>query len=74
MSNNEDLAELQSRFAFQEDAVNTLNDIVARQDQEIVKMRSQLNALNKKIEELKQSSEDGLASSVSQQHEKPPHY
>ncbi len=65
---NQDLIELQSRIAFQEDAIHQLNLTVAQQQQELETLRLALRELHKQIRNLaptEQGSDD---------YEIPPHY
>jgi len=72
--NTDNITDLQTRIAFQEDAINTLNELVARQDKDIVHLQMQLQVLNKKFEEVKDVLEGQSTSSLSSASEKPPHY
>lgn len=72
---NDDIDNLQTRIAFQEDAIEALNEVVAKQDREIQELRLQLQALYKKMEEVKVAFADGAPDSAQSVHdEKPPHY
>lgn len=67
---SERLNDLESRLLFQEDLLNTLNDVIAAQDMRMADMVRKLDMLE---QQLKQSSGfagggDGLAE------EPPPHY
>jgi SlyX protein len=64
------LIELETRIAFQEDALNSLNDVVATQNREIQELRSQLKLLYKKMDDLNYSMEQNSDDSDSP----PPHY
>lgn len=64
------LSDIQSRIAFQEDALNSLNDVVATQSREIQELRSQLKLLYKKMDDLNYSLEQNADDSDSP----PPHY
>lgn len=73
--NEEEFINLQSRIAFQEDTLNSLNDIVAQQSLEIHELRQQLQAVCKKFDEIKLDVSDSPKGSLdSFQPEKPPHY
>jgi SlyX protein len=62
------IADLESRQAFQDDAVQTLSDIVARQQRLIDRLQAQLAALAGRQEELS-------GQLAGEQHEQaPPHY
>lgn len=67
------LVELQSQFAFQEDMLSTLNDVIARQQRQIDALQRELLIHNDKISSvMEQMSEKGGGSSVAD--ERPPHY
>ncbi len=63
------IADLQARIAYQEDAIGTLNEVVARQDRELQDLQAQLQLLYKKLDDLK-SEYGGIAQADSP----PPHY
>lgn len=62
-----ELIDLQSRLSFQEDALSSLNEIVARQSTEIHNLQKQLQVLYKKIDDLKYDLEQDSSTP-------PPHY
>ncbi len=74
MSDIEDLqtqiADLQSRVIYQEDLLQSLNDIVANQDQTITLLKSQLKRWESRLDDVSNNISSG-GQSVS---EKPPHY
>lgn len=49
MSDQERIAELESRVAFQEDAIDKLSDVIARQDIELVQLKELVLSLHKQI-------------------------
>lgn len=63
--------ELESRLAFLDDAVEQLNGVIARQDQEIRLMQQQLSEMVTKLDDMGSAAGEG---GVVQQHEIPPHY
>ena len=67
-----DLMELQSQLAFQEDTVQSLNDAMAAQQQEILTLRRQLELLKQRQDEQAVRHETDEAGGP--QDEKPPHY
>jgi SlyX protein len=67
-----DLMELQSQLAFQEDTVQSLNDAMAAQQQEILTLRRQLELLKQRQDE--QAVRHETDGAVGPQDEKPPHY
>lgn len=62
--------ELETQMDFQEELQRRLDDTVARQDQEILQLKSQLKALAMRLAELRDVS-PGAADAA---HEVPPHY
>jgi SlyX protein len=65
------LEELESRLAFQDDLIESLNDVVARQDREIRDLRAKLKDLDERIRDL---SDSASSPGSSPEHEIPPHY
>jgi SlyX protein len=65
------LEELESRLAFQDDLIENLNEVVARQDRDIARLLQRLKELNDKLVDIAESSAAGGASPG---HEVPPHY
>ena len=64
------LDELESRLAFQDDLIESLNKVITRQDREITKLASQLKDLFTRISEQAETAAPG----TSAEHEIPPHY
>lgn len=67
----EDMVELQSQMAFQEETVQALNDAIAAQQQEIFTLQRQFELLKQRQEEQAGSSDQGSDGPVD---ERPPHY
>jgi len=67
--NEERIMELEIRAAYQDDLLQTLNDIVTRQQQQIDRLEATCRLLNEKIKSL--SSETGSSETAQ---EVPPHY
>lgn len=65
------LDELETRLAFQDDLIESLNETVARQDRELVELSRRLAALESKIEDL---AEAATSAGGQADHEVPPHY
>ena len=65
-----ELVDLQGRLAFQEDTLQQLSDIAARQDTEIGDLRRQLQLLGQKLKDAVYALEQGSGAAG----EKPPHY
>jgi SlyX protein len=68
MADHETLAELESRIAFQEDAIDKLSDMVAKQEMDLERLTRMVKILNAQLREL--GSEGDLPSAD----EAPPHY
>ena len=64
------LDELESRLAFQDDVIESLNEVVARQDREIALLTQRLADLSTKFEDLAA----GAAPAAGMGDEPPPHY
>jgi SlyX protein len=68
----EQMVELQSQMAFQEDAINALNEALSEQQREILILRRQVELLKQQQDEQAHSADDGGGASPAD--EKPPHY
>lgn len=68
-SDSERLVELESRVAFQDDLIESLNEIVARQDREILLLSKRVADLESKVEDIA-----AAAPAAGDGHEPPPHY
>ena len=66
------VAELQSQLAFQEDAVSSLDGALAQQQQEILVLRRQLELLKQRQDE--HAARGDAGSTDFTDNEKPPHY
>lgn len=65
-----ELVELQSRLSFQEDTINELSLIVARQDRQLQALAKQLGGLTNKFDDAMFEREQGGSAAD----ERPPHY
>ncbi|WP_374621094.1 SlyX family protein [Pandoraea sp.] len=63
------VVELEVKAAFHEDLLETLNDVVTRQAQQIDMMEKQIKALYEQMQSQGQGGNDG-----NPRHEIPPHY
>ncbi len=66
-----ELIELQTRIAYQEDTINQLNQVITQQDTSILQLQHQMRLLAKRIDELalaQVGDGEGLID------ERPPHY
>jgi SlyX protein len=67
----DELIELQTRIAYQEDTITQLNTVVTQQDATILQLQQQMRLLAKRIDELSFTQGDGSEEIT---HERPPHY
>jgi len=65
------LDELESRLAFQDDLIESLNEIITRQDRELARLELRVKTLGEKLNDFAESA-DMPGSSPG--HEVPPHY
>ncbi len=65
------LEDLESRLAFQDDLIESLNEVIARQDRELLEVKSRLAQLEAKLSDL---AESFAGPGGSAGHEVPPHY
>jgi SlyX protein len=63
--------ELESRLAFQDDLIENLNQVVSRQDKEIIELKLRLIELVRQVKDLEHSS---ATSGPASEFETPPHY
>lgn len=68
---NDDIADLQLRVSFQDDAISRLSDQVALQDKELIEAKLHIKLLREKLTDLSHEM-DQVA--PSQKSERPPHY
>ena len=66
---SERIDELESRVAFQDDLIESLNEIVARQDREILLLSKRVVDLESKVEDIA-----AAAPAAGDGYEPPPHY
>lgn len=69
----EQLVDLQTRFAFQEDNLQALNEIVTRQQMQIDMLERELQRHREKLDELMSAVAD-RGPAVAPIDERPPHY
>lgn len=70
----QDIIELQMQLAFQEDLLESLNQALSSQQQEILLLKSQLEFLSKEMQSYKQQSQQGNDYQRLLENERPPHY
>lgn len=68
----EQLIDVQTRVAYQEDTLAQLNDVITKQDAEIVQLKQQMRILAQRLDELARNPLDGEDGDVA--NERPPHY
>ncbi len=68
MADHETLAELESRIAFQEDAIDKLSEMVAKQEMDLERLTRMVKILNVQLREL------GSEGDIPAANEAPPHY
>jgi SlyX protein len=73
MSTEAKLVDLQTRFAFQEDSLQALNDVVARQQQQIESLTRALGLHREKLVELMEAQSGQMAHGGAAD-DRPPHY
>ncbi len=71
MTHQDDIIDLQTRLAYQEDLLNELNTIVSRQDAEILTLKQQVRQLSKRVEDFLTGP---AAANNDISNERPPHY
>lgn len=74
MSSTDIVEDLQSRLAFQEQTLADLNDVVARQTEQIDRLEQQLRALAGKYRDLREAVEQAPEGDSPLADERPPHY
>ena len=67
----ERLDELESRLAFQDDLIESLNEVITRQDRELAQLTLRVKNLSDKLTDL---AEAGGGAEHATSHEVPPHY
>lgn len=65
------IEQLESQLAFQDDTIDTLNQLVAKQNLALGNLEQKLHLLGRKFQE-QQTADAGSASATA--HEPPPHY
>jgi len=67
----DELIELQTRIAYQEDTIHQLNQVITKQDADILQLQHQMRLLAKRIDELALAQVGGSEEITN---ERPPHY
>lgn len=73
MSTEAKLVDLQTRFAFQEDSIQALNDVVTRQQQQIETLTRELGLHREKLAELMEAQSKRMVQGGAAD-DRPPHY
>lgn len=71
MNTEEKLVDLETRYSYQEDLLQQLNDIVTKQDGKIELLEKQIRLMAERLRDLQSESPQSPAST---DHEIPPHY
>ena len=66
-----EIIDLQTRLAYQEDTIQQLNNVVTQQDATILQLQQQMRLLAKRIDELS-FAQDRVGGEIT--NERPPHY
>jgi len=69
---NEEIIDLQIRLAYQEDTIAQLNQVVTRQDADIIQLKQQMGLLAKRLDEASNIAQE--QGQLSGDFERPPHY
>ena len=72
MTNNADIVELQQQIAFQEQTVDTLNEVVSRQQKDLTRIERTLSLLAQQMKNLQQAADADQGGPEA--NEPPPHY
>jgi len=67
----DELIELQTRLAYQEDTIQQLNNVITQQDATILQLQQQMRLLAKRVDEIS-FTQDGSSDDVI--NDRPPHY
>lgn len=68
----EQLIDMQTRIAYQEDTLVQLNEVITKQDAELVQLKQQMRLLAQRLEELMRDPAQGGDSEIT--NDRPPHY
>ncbi|MDC9719716.1 MAG: SlyX family protein [Gammaproteobacteria bacterium] len=72
MNNAADIVELQQQIAFQEQTIDTLNNVVSEQQKDITRLDRALALLAQQMKSLQQTADAGQGNAEANQ--PPPHY
>jgi len=68
----EQLIDVQTRVAYQEDTLTQLNNVITKQDAEIVQLKQQMRLLAQRLDELARDPAQGDETEII--NDRPPHY
>ena len=68
----EQLIDVQTRVAYQEDTLAQLNDVITKQDAEIVQLKQQVRLMAQRLDELMRDPVQGEGTEIT--NDRPPHY
>lgn len=68
----EQLIDVQTRVAYQEDTLTQLNDVITKQDAEIMQLKQQMRLLAQRLDELMRDPAQGGENEII--NDRPPHY
>lgn len=68
----EQLIDVQTRVAYQEDTLAQLNEVITKQDAEIVQLKQQVRLLAQRVDELVRDPAQGDTAEII--NDRPPHY
>ncbi|HCS64124.1 MAG TPA: homocysteine methyltransferase [Cellvibrio sp.] len=68
----EQLIDVQTRVAYQEDTLAQLNEVITKQDAEIVQLKQQVRLLAQRVDELVRDPAQGDTTEII--NDRPPHY
>lgn len=68
----EQLIDVQTRVAYQEDTLAQLNDVITKQDAEIVQLKQQMRLLAQRLDELARDPAQAAETDIT--NDRPPHY
>ena len=66
------VVELETRLSFQEDTLQSLNQVITEQDRTIMQLQEQVRHLAEKLSDMEYSLEQGTGKAPA--NERPPHY
>ncbi len=72
MTNTADIVELQQQIAFQEQTIDTLNEVVSKQQKDLTRIERTLGLLGQQMKNLQQAADAGQGGAEA--NEPPPHY